>query len=75
MMAVYDGKDVEQKSISSLLVEVQTYIATLEINIAISQKIGNQFISRPSFTMLGHKLKGCSLMPQGLLFSNVIAAL
>ena len=42
-----------------LLVEVQTYTTTLETNIAVSQKTGNQSTSKLSSTTLGHIPKGC----------------
>jgi hypothetical protein len=58
-------------NIPLLLVGVQTSIATMEINTLVSQKIGNQFISRPSYTTLEHIPKGCSILPQGCLFNHV----
>ena len=51
----------------SLLVRVQTCKATLEIYMAISQKIGNRSTSRPSYTTPVHIPKTCSTMPQGHL--------
>ena len=36
-----------------LMVGVQTSITTLEMNKAVSQKVGNQSTSRPSYTNLG----------------------
>jgi hypothetical protein len=52
-----------------LLVGVQTYTCTviLEINLMVSQKIGNRSTSRPSW----HVPKGCSTIPHRLLFSHV----
>jgi hypothetical protein len=38
-----------------LLVAVQTFTITLEINLAVSQKIGNRSNLRPSDTTPGHK--------------------
>ena len=56
---------------SLLLVGVQTCTATLEISMEVSQKIWNHTTLRPSNTTLGHIPKGCTLMPQGHLFSHV----
>ena len=36
------------------------YVATMEINMVISQKTWNGFTSRPSYTTLGHISKECS---------------
>ena len=41
-----------------LLIAVQTYTATLEINMTVPWKIGNQSISRYSCTTLGNIFKG-----------------
>ena len=54
-----------------LLVGVQTCTATLEISMAVSQKIGNQPTLRPSNTTLEQIPKGCALIPQGHLLSCV----
>ena len=45
-----------------LLVGVQTCTDTLEINMAVSQKTGNQTTSKPSYTTLGHISKGCTII-------------
>ena len=52
-------------NIPPLMVGVQTYSATLEINVSVSQKIGNQSTSVPSNIILRHIPKGCTLIPQG----------
>ena len=54
-----------------LLVGMQTCTTTLEISMAVSQKIGNQPTTRPSNTTLGHIPKECSIILQGHLFSYV----
>ena len=54
-----------------LLVGVDTCIVTLEVNVSVSQEIGNQPVSRPDCSALGHILKGCSIIPQEHLFHYV----
>lgn len=54
-----------------LLAEVKTYIATLEINAMVSQKIGNWSTLRPSNTTLGHISKSCLIIPQGHVHSCI----
>ena len=44
---------------------------TLEINLVVSQKIGNSSTSRPSYTTPGHIPKRCSTIPQGRLLNYV----
>ena len=56
---------------SPLLVGLQTYTATLEINTAVSQKIGNKFTSRTSYITPGHILRGYFILPQLYLFNYV----
>ena len=58
-------------SIPPLLVGVLTCTSTLEISMSVSQKIGNQSISRPSNTTLRHIPKGCTLIPQGYLLNCI----
>ena len=58
-----------------LLIGVQTFTATLEISVAVSQKTENQPTSGPSNIILGHIPKGCSLIPQGHLLYHVHRAL
>ena len=71
-MITYAGEDIWSKeNISLLLMGVQTCPVTLGINMAVSQLIGNQSTSKPSYTTLGHKLKGCSIIPQGHLLNYV----
>ena len=54
-----------------LLVEVQTFKDTMEINMAVPQKVGNQSTSRSSYTTLGHISKGHSILPQGHMLNHV----
>lgn len=54
-------EDIEQGETPSLLLGVQTFTATLEINIVVSLKTGNQTTSSSSFTSLEHIPKGCSV--------------
>ena len=50
----YPGKDLEKREYSaSVLAEVQTWAATLEINIAVSQEMENWSTSIISFTTSG----------------------
>ena len=58
-----------------LLVEEQICTDTLEISMAVSQKIWNTSTSRHSNTTLGQIPKGFTLMPQGHLPNCVIAVL
>ena len=55
----------------TLLVGVQTCTTTLEINLAVSQMIGNSSISTPSYTIPEHILKRCATIPQGHLLNCV----
>jgi hypothetical protein len=61
-------EDIEQVEQFPLQVGVQTYTATLKINMAVSQKIGNKFTSRTSYITPGCIPKGhyhkdiCSIM-------------
>ena len=55
----------------SQLVGMQTCAATLEISMAVSQKIGNQSTSRPRDITPGHIPKGYSIIPQGHLLNNI----
>jgi hypothetical protein len=54
-----------------LLVGVKTCTAILEINLAVSRKIGNSFTSIPSYTTPGHILKRFSTIPQRHLINYV----
>ena len=60
---------------SLLLVGVQTCIATLEISMAISQKIRKQPTLRLSRTTFGYMPKGCSIIPQEHVLNYVHIAL
>lgn len=53
-MTVHAGEDVEQGNVPPLLMGVQTYTATIEINKAFPQKIVNKSISRPSYNTLDY---------------------
>ena len=64
-------RDAEQGEPPPLLVQVQTCSATLEINMTVSQKIGNQSTSRLSYAAPGHIPKGCSILSQGHLLNYV----
>ena len=48
---------------SALLVEVQTGVVTLKINMVSCQKIKKQHISRPSDNIFVYIPKGCSIIP------------
>lgn len=45
-VASHDGKDVDHRNISLLLEEMQTCTTTLQINLFVSQKIGNNSTSK-----------------------------
>ena len=57
-MTAHTGEDVEQMS---LLLGVKICIATMEINMVVTQKTGNQSTIRPSYTTLGHTPKDAQL--------------
>ena len=57
--------------IHPLLVGMQTCATTLEISVAVSQKIGNQSTSVLSSITLGHIPKICSIILQGHRFNYV----
>ena len=54
-----------------LVVGVEICRTTLQINLAVSQKIGNSSTSRPSYTTSGQIPKGCSTILQGHLLNYV----
>ena len=56
---------------SPLLVEYKLVPPLWKINMAVSQKIGNQSASRPSCIAPGHIPKGCSILSQGHLLKYV----
>ena len=58
-----------------LLVGMQTCTTTLDINLSVSQKIGNQSISRPHNSTPGHIPKGCSIILQGHLFNYACSSI
>ena len=47
-------------------------VVTLEVNMVVSQKVGNWSTSRPSYTTLGHIPKACFILPQGHLLNYVL---
>ena len=55
-----------------LLVELQTNTTPLEINLAVSQKIGNSSTWRPRYTTPGHILKRCSNIKQGHIMCSTM---
>jgi hypothetical protein len=50
--------------------EVQTYTATVKINMVVPQTIGNGSTTRHSNTTLGHITKGYSILLQGHLLNH-----
>ena len=54
-----------------LLVGMQTYVTSLEINVVVSQKTGDQPTSESSNSTLGNILKRCSIILQKRLFNYV----
>lgn len=57
-------EDAKQGKPSSLLIGVQTCTTTLEINLAVSQNIGNISTLRASHPTPGHVFKKCLSIPQ-----------
>lgn len=68
--SAHAGKYAEQREHASIAGR-SANLATLEIHVAVSQKIGNWSTSRPSCASLGHIPKGCSIIPQGHLHNSV----
>ena len=62
---------VWNKDNTPLLMGVKHGTATLQVSMAVSQKIGNQTTSRPNSNTLGHIPKGCSIIIQGHLLNYV----
>ena len=56
-----------------LLVGLQS--GTLDISMAISQKVRKQPTSKPSNTTLGHISKGCSIVQQGPVLNYVYSSI
>jgi hypothetical protein len=48
-----------------MVMRIQTYTTTQEINLPVSEKTGNSSTSRPSYITPEHILKRCSTIPQG----------
>jgi hypothetical protein len=69
-MTAHAGKHVEQGE-NSRAVGAPTYPTTLEINLVLSQKIGNKSTSRPSYTIPGCIPKRSSNMPQEELLNYI----
>ena len=57
-VTAHAGKDVEQGEHSSFAGGGETCTTTMEINIVVPQRVGNQSASRPSYTTPGHIPKG-----------------
>jgi hypothetical protein len=72
-MTAHADKDMEQDEL--LLVEVQTYTPTIEINTVVSQSIGNQSTLRSRYTMPRHIPKRCSTILQEHLLNYVHSSL
>ena len=51
--------------------EVQSCTAIVEVSTVISQKVGNQASTRPCYSVLGHILKGSSIILQRYLLTYV----
>jgi hypothetical protein len=47
-----------------LLVGIQNCTTTLQVNLVLSQKSGNSFTPRSSYTTSGHIPKRCPIIPQ-----------
>jgi hypothetical protein len=58
-----------------LLVGIQTWTTTLEINLEVSQKIGTSSTSRHIYIVPGHITKRFSTTPQDLCSTMFLAAL
>jgi hypothetical protein len=54
-----------------LMMGVPTCTTTSEINMVVSQKIGNRSTSKPSYNTFGHIPKGNSILPQWCWLSYV----
>jgi hypothetical protein len=54
-----------------LMVGEETYMGTLEINMEVSQKIGNRIYTKTSYITPGHISKGLSILLKELLLKYV----
>jgi hypothetical protein len=54
------GEDVEEEECSSIALGLQAGTTTLEISVAVPQKIGHSFTRRSSNTSPGHIPRRCS---------------
>jgi hypothetical protein len=72
---VHIGKLWSKENTLLLLVGVDTWINTLEINLAVSQKTGNCSTSKHSCTTTGHIPKRCPIYPRDTHSTMLIAAL
>ena len=61
-----------KENIPSLLVRVETHLATIEINMTVPQKTGNLPTSKPSNTTLGYIPKRWLVPPHGHFPSTFI---
>jgi hypothetical protein len=66
---------VEKRNTPPLLVGLQAGKTTLEINLAVPQKIGNSSTQRPSYTTTGHIPKNATLFIKDTCSTMFIAAL
>lgn len=69
LMKAYVGEDVKLGEHSFIVVGVKTCIATLEVSMAISQKVWNQSTSGSSNTTFGYIPIRATFTPQGHLLS------
>jgi hypothetical protein len=74
-VTAHAGEDVEKENTPPLLVEFQIGTTTLEINLAVLQKIGNRPTRRSSYTTLGHIPKRCPTTPEGHMLHYVHSGL
>jgi hypothetical protein len=61
----------EEAKVSLYYLQLPPFQVPLEISLAVSQKIGDSSISRPSYNTPGHIPKRCSTIPQGYLLNYV----
>ena len=70
-MIAYSIEDVSKGNTHPLPMGMQTCTITLEISMAVSQKIGNQPTSGSNYTTLVYILKRCSIKLQRYMFNYV----
>ena len=59
------GKNVEKEDHSSIAGGIANWYKTQELNLEVSQKIGNRSTARPSYNTIGHIPKRCPTLSQG----------